>query len=224
MTINDCDICCFAAPSIRCGVHTLNHGVVRELHQAMMDGTLWGDVLYEEEQERLAAETPGEKAARLQKLEKQEEQTADSLKEYQLKKLAALNTDAKTGSLKHKSGRCCRDAEEPAKWVDPHRRTSNGKRMEWPAKDPKATKKPSVRPAGVPADAIFWAYGCEPHAKGICPHLHPGEMGYEEAKSGKKHAVAEAIMAKAVYISSKPVPKPSPLQKQVIVKDAWDMN
>lgn len=218
MTINDCDTCCFAAPSIRCGVHTLNSGVVRELHQAMLQGISWGDIIYEAEQEALAAETPEQKAERQLKVEKQTEQTADSLKEYQLKKLAALNTDAKTGSLKHKSGRCCRDAEEPAKWVVGKRKLGNYK--EWTATDPKATKKPSTRPPGVPADAIFWSYGCEPHAKGCCPHLHPGELGYEEAKSGKKHAVAEAIMAKAVYISSKPVPKPSPLQKQVMM-DSW---
>lgn len=217
MTIS-CDICCFAAGSIRCGEHILNYGVVRELHQAILGGGLWGDILYEEEQEAIAAEAPAETAARLMKVEKQDEKTADNLKEYHLQQLVRQHTDTKTGVLKHKTGRCCRDAEEPAKWVVGKRKLGNYK--EWTAKDPKATKKPTVRPAGVPADAIFWSYGCEPHAKGCCPHLHPGETGYEEVKSGKKNAFAEAIMNKAVYLSTKPAVKPSPLKQEVML-DAW---
>ena len=220
MTINDCDICCYAAPSIGCGVHKLNYGVVRELHQAMMDGSLWGDILYEEERAAIAAETPEQTVERLLKVEVAAEKNADGLKEYHLKKLVSINTDAKTGDLKRNTGRCCRDAEEPAKWVVGKRKLGNYK--EWAATDSKATKKPSTRPAGVPADAIFWSYGCEPHAKGGCPHLHPGEVGYDDAKSspGKKHVAAEALMAKAVYISNKPAAKPSPLQKQVMM-DSW---
>jgi hypothetical protein len=231
MTINvPCDCCDFSGLTIQCSRHPLMGGknltaqLVKELHQSAIHGGLsWGDIIYEQEQEVLAAETPEQKVERLLKVEKETEKSADGLKDYELKKLAMINTDAKTGELKRKSGRCCRDAEEPAKWVVGKRKLGNYK--EWAATDPKATKRPSVRPAGVPADAIFWSYGCEPHAKGCCPHLHPDEPGYKEAKAnnGKSHGAADALMAKAVYLSNKPAaPKPSPLNQQVpVMRDAW---
>ena len=59
-----CDTCDYAAPSICCGRHYLNSGMVRELHQAMMDGKLWGDVEYDWEQERIDNETAVERAQR----------------------------------------------------------------------------------------------------------------------------------------------------------------
>lgn len=222
MTINDCDMCRWAPSTFNCSIHTLNYGVVRELNKDMLRGNSWGNIIYYAEQELIACETAEQKVERLMKIDKQDEQTADNLKEYQLKKLASLNINTKTGDLKRKVGRCCRDAEESAKWVVGKRKLGNYK--EWIATDPKTTKKPSVRPAGVPANAIFWSYGCEPHAKGCCPHLHPGEAGYEEAKSGKRFVVAEALMARATYISNKPIAKPSPLNNQVYIpRDAWDI-
>lgn len=29
---------------------------------------------------------------------------------------------------------------------------------------------------------VVWPAGCEPHRKGICPYLHPGDAGYAERK------------------------------------------
>jgi hypothetical protein len=192
--------------------------LVKEMHQAMLEGKQWGDIVFDQEQEALALESPEEAVARLMKVEKQDEKAADNLKQYTLQRLALINTDAKTGTLKHKSGRCCRDAEEPAKWVVGKKKLGNYE--EWAATDPKAKSKPSMRPKCVPANAIFWSYGCEPHTKGCCPHLHPDEAGYQDAKAGKKPNV-EAILAKAVYIT-KALPKPSLLKQQVsIMQDAW---
>ena len=247
----ECDCCDFAAASFQCRRHPLMGGknltaqLVKEMHQASLMGHLWGDSMYELEQAELAAETPAQLSARLEKQEAAEEAGAQQLKEYELQKRAAINTDAKTGTLKHslQSGMACRDAEEPAKWVLKgellyddegfkildkkgfHKRAPS---KEWAATDPKAKSKPSKRPEGVPPAAIFWAYGCEYHAKGCCTRLHPGQPGYEAAKeaakeAGKKHGGAEQIIANACYLSSKPAqPKPSLLSNPVpVMRDAW---
>lgn len=220
-----CDSCDYSGLTIQCCRHPLMGGknpmgqLVKEMHQASLMGQTWGDLIYDQEMEELAAETPEQAAARLMKREAADEDGADKLKAYEMNKRQSINTDAKTGALKHCTGRACRDAEMPAKWVSPQK--FQGKRQEWAATDPKATAKPSKRPTGVPADAIFWGYGCEPHAKGCCPHLHPGQPGYDDVKAGRKPNV-ERIMATATYLSSKPAPKPSLLGKPVTTyKDAW---
>jgi hypothetical protein len=236
MTISsttECDCCDFAAASFQCSRHPLMGGknltaqLVKEMHQASLMGHLWGDSMYELEQAELAAETPAQLSARLEKQEAAEEAGAQQLKQYELQKRAAINTDAKTGALKHSSGMACRDAEEPAKWVVGKRKLGNY--QEWAATDPLAKSQPTKRPAGVPSNAVFWPYGCEHHEKKrSCEHLHPGQPGYEAAKAakaaktGKKHAGAEAIIANACFLSSKPAPKPSPLSKPVpVMQDSW---
>ena len=229
----ECDCCDFAAASFQCSRHPLMGGknltaqLVKEMHQASLMGHLWGDSMYELEQAELAAETPAQLSARLEKQEAAEEAGAQQLKQYELQKRAAINTDAKTGALKHSSGMACRDAEEPAKWVVGKRKLGNY--QEWAATDPLAKSQPTKRPAGVPSNAVFWPYGCEHHEKKrSCEHLHPGQPGYEAAKAakaaktGKKHAGAEAIIANACFLSSKPAPKPSPLSKPVpVMQDSW---
>ena len=210
-----CDCCDNAGLTIQCSTHPLIGGknltaqLVKELHQAMVHGDgMWGDILYEQDMAALAAETAAEKAARIRKVEKSEEASADRLKEYELHKRGLLNNDAKTGAIKHKTGRACRDAEMMAKWVIGKQKMGNY--QEWPATDPKAKTKPSVRPKGVPSNAIFWSYGCEPHAKGCCSHLHPGEAGYEDAKAGRNPNV-EALLAKAQFLTKPTASRSKPL-------------
>jgi len=247
----ECDCCDFAASSFQCPRHPLMGGknltaqLVKEMHQASLMGHLWGDSMYELEQAELAAETPAQLSARLVKKEAAEEAGAQALKQYELQKRALINIDPKTGKPTRYSGMACRDAEEPAKWVlkgellfdaygekvlDNKGRHKRAPSKEWAATDPKAKSQPAKRPIDVPAGAVFWSYGCEYHAKGKCEHLHPGQPGYEAAKAvadakkaDKKHAGAEAIMANACYLSSKPVaPKPSPLSNSVpVMRDAW---
>lgn len=139
----------------------------------------WGDFLMDEEEAEEARMSPLQLAEKEEKKVLKDETLADGHKDYMLRRLAQCNLDVKTGALKRHSGRCCRDAEEPAKWVYGKKRMGTYK--EWISADPKATVKPP-RPADVPPTAVFWGYGCEPHAKGSCPHLHPGQKGYEEAK------------------------------------------
>ena len=139
----------------------------------------WGDFLMDEEEAEEARMSPLQLAEKEEKKVVKDETLADGHKDYLLRRLEQANVDTKTGALKRHSGRCCRDAEEPAKWVCGKKRMGTYK--EWISADPKATVKP-VRPADVPPTAVFWGYGCEPHQKGSCPHLHPDQQGYEEAK------------------------------------------
>jgi hypothetical protein len=139
----------------------------------------WGDFVLDEEEAEEARMSPLQLAEKEEKKAVKDETLAEGHKDYLLRRLEQANVDAKTGSLKRHSGRCCRDAEEPAKWVVGKKRVGTYK--EWIAADPKMTAKPP-RPADVPPTAVFWGYGCEPHLKGSCPHLHPGQKGYEEAK------------------------------------------
>ena len=183
------------------------------LGKALETGQSWGDILVAEDEAMLAAETDAQRIARLKRVEAADENHADGIKEYNLSQRALIHT--KHGALKHTSGRPCRDAEEPAKWVKGKKKLGTYK--EWAATDPKATAKPSVRPAGVPADAIFWSYGCEPHAKGCCPHLHPGDADYE--KSGRKPL--ETILKNAVYLSNKPLQTPPPSPNTFPMSDSW---
>jgi len=212
----DCDLCddyqrCSGIP---CPDHFLIEGFVKELKDAFQDGLPWGDVCYEYEMEAIRSESPTECSARIKEAEKADEKRADGAKNEFIVRKQTINLDTKTGMLKKSSGRACRDAEEPAKWVFGKKRFGNYK--EWAATDPKATKKPLTRPSGVPPNAIFWGYGCEPHASGCCEHLHPGQAGYEAAKAGKKPQM-EALMSKVVYLETKPaVRTPSPL-----MLDSW---
>ena len=202
-----------------CTIHTLQWGIVKELTLAVERGWHWGNIVYNQEQEALAAETPEQTAARAEKVIQATENTAERLKAYEIQKKTLINTDTKTGAIKRCSGRPCRDAEEPAKWVVGKKRLGNYK--EWASADPKATKKPSSRPAGVPPDAIFWGYGCEHHAAGCCEHLHPGQPGYEDAKAGKKPHV-EALVRNAVFLSNKPTPRtPDTARTSPVMLDAW---
>lgn len=199
-----CENCDFSGATIRCSLHPLVFGEVKEMHQATLTGDTWGDIVCELEAAMREMETPEEKAERIIETEKSDDKGADELKIYEIQKLKMINVDSKTDTLKRTSGRCCRDAEEPAKWVIGKKRLGNYK--EWASTDLKATKKPITRPAGVPAGAIFWGFGCDPHREGACPHLHPGQPGYDEVKAGRKPAV-ESLLRKAVYISTKPAPK-----------------
>lgn len=199
-----CETCDFSGATLRCSLHPLVFGEVKEMHQATLTGDTWGDIVCELEEEMRQLETEEQKAERELTVEKADETRADVLKQYEIQKLQSLNVDAKTGALKRTSGRCCRDAEEPAKWVSGKKRLGNYR--EWAPADPTVTAKPSARPKGVPADAIFWAFGCDPHRAGACPHLHPGQAGYEDAKAGRRPAV-ESLLRTATFLSAKTGPK-----------------
>jgi hypothetical protein len=144
-----CDTCDFAAPSIRCGRHYLNSGIVRELHQAMMDGKMWGDVEYDWAQEKIDNETAIERAQRELNAKMEEMKYAAELRQRREEKYVNKGTG---GLMKL-------NRPMPCKYVN----------------EPETVDKFGVK----------WEAGCQHHKKGICPYLHPGQMGYEEALAAK---------------------------------------
>ena len=144
-----CDTCDFAAPSIRCGRHRLNTGIVRELHQAMMDGKFWGDVEYDWAQEKIYNETAVERAQRELNAKMREMKDAAELRQRREEKYVNKGTG---GLMKL-------NRPMPCKYVN----------------EPETVDKFGVK----------WEAGCQHHKKGICPYLHPGQMGYEEALAAK---------------------------------------
>lgn len=144
-----CDTCDYAAPSIRCGLHRLNTGIVRELHQAMMDGKMWGDVEYDWAQERIYNETAIERAQRELNAKMEEMKHAAELRLRREEKYV----NKCTGGLMKLN------RPMPCKYVN----------------EPETVDKFGVK----------WEAGCQHHKKGICPYLHPGQMGYEEALAAK---------------------------------------
>ena len=144
-----CDICDFACGRIRCETHTLMGGIVRELHQAMMDGNCWGDIEYDWAQERLEAETPDQKALRIRKAQLEEQKRNDDLRKAREEKYINRNT----------GGLMTLNRPMPCKYVN--------------------------EPATVDKFGVKWEAGCQHHKKGICPYLHPGQAGYDEALAMK---------------------------------------
>lgn len=105
MTIHDCDICNFAAPSILCGVHTLNYGVVRELFQCQEP---WGDIIYDAELEVLENETSEEKAVRAAREMAEDAMRAKSIMTYSVDLRKKLYTNQTTGLAPIRFGRHCK--------------------------------------------------------------------------------------------------------------------
>jgi hypothetical protein len=124
-------------------------GVVRELHQAMMDDKFWGDIEYEWEQDRLETETPQQKAERMLKAQLEEMKRAEGIRKAREEKYVNRCTG---GLMKLNRPMPCKYVHEPAT---------------------------------VDKFGIKWEAGCQHHKKGICPYLHPGQMGYEEALAAK---------------------------------------
>lgn len=106
MTI--CDICDFAAPSICCGHHSLMSGIVRELHQAMLSGQSWGDIIYDAELDTLENMSASEKAALEAKKVAEEMARAKGLTQYSVDLRKKLYTNQTTGLAPIRFGRHCK--------------------------------------------------------------------------------------------------------------------
>jgi hypothetical protein len=105
MTI--CDVCDYAAPSIRCGQHPLNTGVVRELHQSMLGGQGWGNIIYDQDEEVLENMSAAEKAALETKKAKEEMERTKGLVDYTVNMRKKLYTGT-DGVAKRKFTRMCK--------------------------------------------------------------------------------------------------------------------
>jgi hypothetical protein len=105
MTI--CDICDFAGASIRCSVHPLNYGMVKELHQGMLGGQNWGNIICDAEEEALEKMSVAEKAALEKKKAAEEAARQKNIVSYTVNLRKKLYTSA-DGIAKRKFNRMCK--------------------------------------------------------------------------------------------------------------------
>ena len=114
---DECDMCYEyqRCTSDKCTKHTLLDGNVKEFAEAMRNGRLWGDIIYEEEKKVIENETEDEKKKRLHAKAVEERKSLDSLKENILNKNHVRNC-VKHGNkyvLKHKFTKGCENLELP---------------------------------------------------------------------------------------------------------------
>lgn len=126
----------------------------------------WGDFQYMQdkaEQDKLSAE---QKQAQTMK---DAVDLARAAAEAELAKAQSIRCD-RHGNLKQKIMRPCRDALAPAVIIGSDKR-----------------KYASVEtlPNGVSVYRI-WKAGCEPHGKGCCQFIHPGQPEWEQVQGDKK--------------------------------------
>jgi len=82
-----CDTCDFGQDAKeRCPKHTLLYGHVREMHQAMLSGRSWGNIVLQEEMETLANMSTEELDVLKKKKIAEEEKHMDGLKRYIIEK------------------------------------------------------------------------------------------------------------------------------------------
>ena len=103
---DECDMCFEyqRCSGDKCTEHVLYDGSVVDFARAMRVGRLWGDIIYEEDEEKRAKETPEEKEKRLKKEGAEDRKAMDGLKEAVLNKNRIKNCVKVGGKyvLKHK--------------------------------------------------------------------------------------------------------------------------
>ena len=90
-----------------CSEHPLLYGQTLELHLAVQNGTLWGDILLAWEDAEIAKETPEQKAARAAARLAQDHKMVEGVIDYSVAKKTERWTD-KSGEMKFRVPRCCR--------------------------------------------------------------------------------------------------------------------
>ena len=116
------------------------------------DGGFWGDMIYQEYQAFLAAETPCERVMRMLKESAENKKQMERLRDYKTHKYVNQSTGKMRAPL-----------NLPCRYVN--------------------TKESTDK------HGVVWPAGCEPQRKGICPYLHPGDVGYEESLAQRKRMV-----------------------------------
>jgi len=108
---DECDMCFEyqRCSGEKCTTHTLYDGSILDFARAMLNNRLWGDIVYLEDKEKLAKETPAEKEKRLKKEAVEERKSMDKLKETVLNKNRLKNCVKVDNKyvLKHKYNNLC---------------------------------------------------------------------------------------------------------------------
>jgi hypothetical protein len=143
-----------------CQGHGLFTRDILQLHLATYAGIMWGDIVLMEEEERLAAENPRQRAARLAAEAKKEAERAASIAAFEVQKakeLVALRAAPPNRRYDRRTGK-----PMPCKFF--MYQGVLGK--EHPAeRDPKT--------------GTMWDSGCAFHKKGKCEFFHPDEPEWQ---------------------------------------------
>lgn len=109
-----CDICDFAGASIGCAIHPMMGGknkmaqMVKDLHQAMLGGQSWGNIICDAEEEVLASMSAAQKAELEIKKIADEKLRAEKVTHYAIDKRKKLYTNQTTGLAPIRFGRHCK--------------------------------------------------------------------------------------------------------------------
>jgi hypothetical protein len=114
---DECDMCFEyqRCSGEKCTKHTLYDGHILDYARAMRDGKLWGDIIYEEEQEARAKETKEEREKRLKKETERDRKAMDNLREAAMNKDHVKHCVKMNGRwvLKHKYPTKCQNLKLP---------------------------------------------------------------------------------------------------------------
>jgi len=158
-----------------CAQHPLVDDIFMMFLQAEDMGILWGDIVLDWERAALAAETPAERAARLDREAAEERKRIAAIKASEVAKvdvvvacMRAVEPSAKSRLPIHRHG------------LKPCRYFCQDGVLGKPApaqKDPKS--------------GMWWPAGCAPHLKKRCEFFHPDEPEWALIVAGKASQVAQ---------------------------------
>ncbi|NBO60995.1 MAG: hypothetical protein EBU82_08500 [Flavobacteriia bacterium] len=156
-----------------CRQHPLINGLVSDFFRATDAGLFWGDILIAEEMAALDAETPAQRAARLDREAAEERRRVAAIQQSEKAKvndvvsaMRAIEPSAKSRLPIHRHGlKPCRYFCYQGVLGRPN-----------PAeKDPKS--------------GMWWPAGCAPHLKKKCEFFHPDEPEWALIVAGKAQQV-----------------------------------
>ena len=101
-------MCDYAAPRFRCTRHPLMTGVVKELHQSMLGGQSWGNIICDEEDDALENMSGAEKAALEVKKVAEEVERKEGIMQYSVDLRKKLYTNQTTGLANRRFNRHCK--------------------------------------------------------------------------------------------------------------------
>ena len=158
-----CDMCyeykrCTAE---KCTKHTLLDGSMLEFAEAMLEGRLWGDIIYAEDKKALENETDEQKAERLKAKAGNDRKALDNLKE------TILNKNRFKNCVKQPDG-------------------SYMLKQKFKTKCENLALKDEVL-----GDGSTYPGGCWAHTLGLCPFMHPDEKDKYDFKNKTKIVLIE---------------------------------
>ncbi len=156
-----------------CRQHPLLDASLIAMLRAEDRGVLWGDIMMEIEAQMLAAETPAERSARLDREAAEERRIKASIKQAEVNKVESVVS-------------CMRSVEPSAKARLPIHRHGL-KPCRYFCHDGVLGKAAPAQQD--PKSKMWWPAGCAPHLKKKCEFFHPDEPEWALIVAGKASEV-----------------------------------